>query len=64
MLLKIDLQKAFDKIEWSYKKDTLDFFGFPTNVTKLIMSCITTSRVEILLNGYRTDFFQTSRGIW
>lgn len=33
MLLKIDLEKVFDKIEWSYMKNALEYFGFPKNMT-------------------------------
>lgn len=30
IILKIDLEKAFGKIEWSFINETLQFFGFPT----------------------------------
>lgn len=29
LIIKIDLEKAFDKLEWSYIRDTLIFFKFP-----------------------------------
>ncbi|XP_070002723.1 uncharacterized protein [Nicotiana sylvestris] len=38
MILKIDLEKAFDKIEWSFIRDTLHAFNFPTDIINLIMS--------------------------
>lgn len=62
MIIKIDLEKAFDKLEWSYIKTTLEFFYFPTQLKNIIMSCITTSRTVILLNRDRTDFFCPTRG--
>lgn len=63
MILKIDLEKAFDKLEWSFIKDTLLFFGFPDHLSKLIMSCVTTSSIYVLVNGTKTNFFKPSRGI-
>jgi len=61
--MKIDLKKVFDKIEWSYVRNTLQSFGFPPMITGVIMSCISTSKVAILVNGIRTEFFEPSRGI-
>lgn len=63
MDLKIDLKKAFNKLEWSYIKDTLDYFGFPTNISKLIMSCITTFTIQVLINGRKTEPLLPTRGI-
>lgn len=63
MAIKIDLEKVFGRIEWSFIRDTLHFFGIPNNLSKLIMSCITTSSIQILVNGRLTDAFYPSRGI-
>lgn len=63
MILKIDLKKAFDKLEWSFIYDTLHHFGFPSRTIQLIISFITTIKVAILINGTRTPFFTPSRGI-
>lgn len=63
MILKIDLEKAFDKIEWSFIRNTLIYFGFAHNIINLIMSCVSTSSISILVNGDHTEFFQPSRGI-
>lgn len=63
LLMKIDLEKAFDKIEWSFVKQTLHSFNFPLKISSLIMSSISTTMVAILVNGNRTEFFEPSRGI-
>lgn len=63
MILKIDLEKVFDRIKWSFIKQALHFFNIPNNMIKLIMSCISTSSIYILINGGRTNFFRPSRGI-
>lgn len=56
MILKIDLEKAFDKIKWCFIKDILQFFGFPHNLTKLIMFCVTITSIVALVNGRKTPF--------
>lgn len=63
MMIKIDLEKAFDKVEWSFIRKTLIFFNLPTNLINLIMSCVSSSSAVILVNGDRTGFFKPSRGI-
>ena len=40
MVIKIDLEKAFDRLEWSFVRRMLIHFGFPPSIIKLILSCI------------------------
>lgn len=63
MTAKIDLEKAFDRLEWSFIHDTLLHFNFPSKFIGFIMSCITSSSVSILLNGSVTPYFYPFRGI-
>lgn len=41
----------------------LDWFNFPTHLTKLIMSCISDPNLAIIVNVSASDSFQASRGI-
>ncbi|KAL9227736.1 hypothetical protein vseg_003388 [Gypsophila vaccaria] len=50
-LLKIDLQKAYDTVEWSFLAQILDHLNFPHAFKTLIMECITTPSYSISLNG-------------
>ena len=40
---KIDLEKAYDLVEWSFFQATLHDFGFPPIIIQLIMHCMTSS---------------------
>uniref|UniRef100_A0A0V0IZB7 Putative ovule protein n=1 Tax=Solanum chacoense TaxID=4108 RepID=A0A0V0IZB7_SOLCH len=51
MILKIDLVKAFDRLKWSFIRDTLHFIIFPTNISPFIMCCVSSSSISILVNG-------------
>ena len=63
MAAKIDLDKAYDKLAWSFIKFTLRFYHFPELVVNLILNCISSSLVSILWNGQTSLAFYPTRGI-
>ena len=42
MALKIDLEKAYDKLEWSFIRDMLIRINLPMDIIDVIMSCVST----------------------
>lgn len=55
MVIKIDLEKAFDRLEWGFIRKMLLSFNFPTLWVNLIMSCISSSSSSVLFNGGKTE---------
>ena len=63
IVVKVDLEKAYDRLEWSFIHKVLQAFRFPDNIIKLIISCISTSSLSVLVNGCALDPFSPSKGI-
>ena len=63
MIIKIDLEKAFDRMEWSFVRNMLFSLGFHQDTIDLILSCISSTNVSLLLNGSQLEEFQPSRGL-
>ena len=63
MLIKVDLEKAYDRISWKFIKDTLEKAGLPYLWIKNIMHCVETMRTSVVWNGNPLKWFKPSRGI-
>ena len=63
MTLKIDLEKAYDKLEWSFIRDILFRANFLADLIDIIMSCVSMVSTSILFNGEVLDLIFSLRGI-
>ena len=63
LALKLDISKAYDKVEWSFLKGMMIKLGFPQGWIDQIMSCVTTSSFSIRLNDKAYGNFRPARGI-
>ena len=63
MALRIDLEKTFDRLEWSFIREVLVHFNFPSNLTAIIMDCISSTLVSMLFNSGKLPAFNPSRDI-
>ncbi|XP_033134016.1 uncharacterized protein LOC117127540 [Brassica rapa] len=62
-MLKVDLQKAFDSINWDFILNTLEALGFPSHFRKLISQCISTTRFSVSVNGELCGYFKGTKGL-
>jgi hypothetical protein len=63
LILKLDLKKAYDCINWDFLRLTLLQTGFGLPTTNWILSCVNTTTYAVLINGESTHFFQSGRGL-
>jgi hypothetical protein len=62
LLCKLDLEKAFDHVNWDFLLYMLQWCGFGEKWSGWIEFCISTVRFSILLNGTPSGLFKSSRG--
>lgn len=62
MAIKIDLEKAYDRLKWDFVKETLVDIGFPAFIVDLIYQCISSPTMKIIWNGECTEF-SPKRGV-
>jgi hypothetical protein len=63
MIMKIDLKKAFDMVDWDFLRIILLSVGFGNSFTDWIMSCVSSANLSVLINGEASRFFKSERGL-
>ncbi|XP_039031706.1 uncharacterized protein LOC120166515 [Hibiscus syriacus] len=61
--LKIDLQKAFDSLNWDFVRIVLHALGLPEKFIGWILACITNPSYSIVFNGTLAGYFKGARGV-
>ncbi|KAJ9542248.1 hypothetical protein OSB04_028754 [Centaurea solstitialis] len=60
---KIDIQKAYDSVDWWFLCTLLDRMGFHPIMRHWIMELVSTTSYSLIINGEPTGFFKGGRGL-
>ncbi|XP_060968531.1 uncharacterized protein LOC133035965 [Cannabis sativa] len=63
MAVKLDMLKAYDRMEWSFIERVLMANGFDSKVCHLIMACVRSVSYSVLLNGSPIKKIVPQRGL-
>ncbi|KAK4265131.1 hypothetical protein QN277_026221 [Acacia crassicarpa] len=63
MAIKIDLEKAYDWVNWKFLLKCLHDLNLPTNLIRVVEQCVSTASLQLLWNGNTVEVFNTSRGV-
>ncbi|KAL0904527.1 hypothetical protein M5K25_026651 [Dendrobium thyrsiflorum] len=59
---KVDVEKAYDSMDWRTLEQILKYFGFPSHLSTMVIDCIENPRYFIFINGNSSDWIKASNG--
>lgn len=63
LILKIDFEKAYNKVRWDFLEEVMKVKGFPKEWINWVMSTVEGGEVCININGQRSPYFRTFKGL-
>ncbi|CAN4114614.1 unnamed protein product [Withania somnifera] len=63
ILCKLDIEKAYDHVNWSFLLKILGDMGFGRKWINWIKFCISSVKFSLIINGNSKSFFQSQRGL-
>ncbi|XP_074289017.1 uncharacterized protein LOC141614161 [Silene latifolia] len=62
-MIKVDLRKAYDSVDWGFPKQMMLALNFPPQFLNLIMEYITSASYSLVLNGEQFGHFPGKKGL-
>jgi len=62
-MLKIDMRKTYDSVEWEFLKQVLAQLLFPIVFGEWVIQCISTVSYTVLVNGFPSTPFEAKKGL-
>ncbi|XP_072090535.1 secreted RxLR effector protein 78-like [Arachis hypogaea] len=62
-IIKLEFQKAYDRVKWSFVDIVLEKMGFGRRWRAWVMECVTTSSMSVLINGSPSKPFKMEQGL-
>ena len=63
MAVKLNMSKAYDRVEWGYLENLMRKMGFNKRWIGLVMVCVRIVTYSILINGEPQGMIHPTRGI-
>ncbi|WRX24225.1 Reverse transcriptase domain - like 10 [Theobroma cacao] len=63
VLLKLDMAKAYDRLNWDFLYLMMERFGFNAHWINMIKACISNYWFSLLINGSLVGYFKSDRGL-
>lgn len=63
MVVRLDMSKAYDRVEWRFLEETMRHMGFDLRWIRLIMMCVISVQYAMVVNGSPYGHIQPTRGI-